>query len=56
MTALRGARMLAYLFDTPRILRSVRLAMSPLATVLQSFLYVVRLPEIACNIPEALDG
>ncbi|MCX7663282.1 MAG: hypothetical protein N2Z61_05985, partial [Tepidimonas fonticaldi] len=33
MAALRGARRLAYLLDMSRILRSVRLALQPLATV-----------------------
>jgi hypothetical protein len=35
MAALRGARMLAYLGDMSRILRSGRLALPPLATVLR---------------------
>ncbi len=33
MAALRGARGLAYLHDRSRLLRSVRLALQPLATV-----------------------
>jgi len=36
IAALRGARTLAYLLDMSRVLRSVRLALKPLATVPQS--------------------
>jgi hypothetical protein len=38
IASLRGARNLAYLCDMPLFLRSVRLALTPLATVLQWFL------------------
>ena len=38
MAALRGAQILAYLNDMSRILRSVRLALDSLATLVQSFL------------------
>ena len=37
MAALRGAQILAYLNDMSRILRSVRLALDSLATLVQSF-------------------
>mgnify|MGYP001301037243 CR=1 FL=1 len=37
MAVLRGARSLAYLVDMSRSLRSVRLALRPLATVFQAF-------------------
>jgi hypothetical protein len=37
IASLRGARNLAYLFDMSRFLRAVRLALTPLATVLQRF-------------------
>lgn len=37
IAALRGARFLAYLSDISRSLRSERLALGPLATVLQRF-------------------
>jgi hypothetical protein len=40
MAALRGARSLAYLLDMSRSLRSVRLALGPLATVFQTPLMV----------------
>jgi len=37
MAPLRGARSLAYLIDVFRLLRAVRLALRPLATVFQAF-------------------
>jgi len=37
IATLRGARSLAYLLDMSRSLRSVRLALRPLATVVQTF-------------------
>ena len=37
MAVLRGAQILAYLNDMSRILRSVRLALDSLATLVQSF-------------------
>jgi hypothetical protein len=37
MAALRGTRTLAYRVDMSRVLRSVRLALRPLATVSRSF-------------------
>ena len=38
MAALRGVQILAYLNDISRILRSLRLALEPLATLVQSIL------------------
>ena len=38
MAALRGARMLAYLLDMSRILRSVRIALRTLVTISSAFL------------------
>jgi hypothetical protein len=37
MASLRGARMLAYLFDVYRILRAKRLVLHPLATISSVF-------------------
>jgi hypothetical protein len=36
IASLHGARNLAYLFDRSRLLRAVRLALTPLATVMEA--------------------